>query len=53
MKKKTIQIIGITAGAVAAVGAGVTLIACSASKSKKKKKTNVKAVPLNDGWNCK
>ena len=46
--KKTIKIIGITAGAVAAVGAGVTLIACSVSKSKKKKNV-AKAVPLNDG----
>lgn len=52
MKKKTFRIICITAGAVAAVGAGVTLTAYSVSKSKKKK-TLAKAVPLNDGWNCK
>ncbi len=52
MKKKTVKIICITAGAIAAVGAGVTLIACSVSKSKKKNPV-AKAVPLNDGWSCK
>ena len=52
MKKKTIKIIGITAGTVAAVGAGVAVLACCKAKSKKAKKT-VTAVPLSDSWNCK
>jgi len=52
MKKKTIKIICITAGAIAAVGAGVTVLACCTAKSKKAKKT-VAAVPLSDSWNCK
>ena len=52
MKKKTIKVICITAGAVAAVGAGVTILVCCTAKSKKAKKI-VTAVPLNDSWNCK
>ena len=52
MKKHTIKIICITAGAVAAVGAGVTILACCTVKSKKAKKT-VAAVLLSDSWNCK
>jgi len=35
MKKKTIRIICITAGAIAAVGAGITTVACLAAKKKK------------------
>ena len=35
MKKKTIRIICITAGAVAAVGAGITAIAYDLTKNKK------------------
>lgn len=35
MKKKTIKIIGITAGVIAAAGAGVTAV-CLAIKNKKK-----------------
>ena len=35
MKKKTIKTIGITAGVIAAVGAGVT-VACLTIKNKKK-----------------
>ena len=54
MKKKTIKIIGITAGTVAAVGAGVAVLACcKAKKTKSAKKNTVKAVPLTDSWNCK
>ena len=34
MKKKTIRIICITAGAIAAVGAGITAISCFAAKKK-------------------
>ena len=52
MKKKTIKVICITAGAIAAVGSGIAVLACCTSKSKKAKKT-VAAVPLNDNWNCK
>ncbi|HOF68878.1 MAG TPA: hypothetical protein PLF24_05345 [Ruminococcus sp.] len=52
MKKHTIKIICITAGAVAAVGSGIAVLACYSAKSKKAKKT-VAAVPLNDSWNCK
>ena len=49
MKKKTIKIIGITAGTVAAVGAGVAVLArCKARKTKSAKKNTVKAVPLTD-----
>lgn len=35
MKKKTIKAIFITAGAVVAVGAGITAIACISVKKKK------------------
>jgi hypothetical protein len=35
MKKKTFKVICITAGAIAAVGAGITTIACLAVKKKK------------------
>jgi hypothetical protein len=35
MKKKTIRIICITAGTIAAVGAGITAIACVIFKMKK------------------
>jgi len=35
MKKKTIKIICITAGAIATVGAGITAIACISVKKKK------------------
>lgn len=40
MKKKTIKTIGITAGVIAAMGAGVTAI-CLAIKNKKKPVTEV------------
>lgn len=40
MKKKTIKIIGITAGVIAAVGVGVTAF-CLAIKNKKKPVTEV------------
>ena len=52
MKKKTIKVIFITAGSIAAVGSGVAVLACCKAKSKKANKT-VTAVPLNDSWNCK
>ena len=35
MKKKTVKIICITAGAIAMVGAGITAIACIIAKKKK------------------
>ena len=37
MKKKTFKVICITAGAVAAVGAGITAIAYISAKNKKKR----------------
>ena len=53
MKKKTIKVICITAGAIAAVGSGVAVLACCKAKKTKKVKKTVAAVPLNDSWNCK
>lgn len=49
MKKNTIKTIGITAGVIAAVGAGVTAI-CLAIKNKK----TVTEVPYPaSAWDCK
>ena len=54
MKKHTIKIICITAGAIAAVGSGIAVLACcKAKKTKSAKKNTAKAVPLTDSWNCK
>lgn len=50
MKKKTIKTIGITAGVIATVGAGVTAI-CLAVKNKRKPATEV-PYPAS-AWNTK
>jgi len=50
MKKKTIKTIGITAGVIAAVGAGVTAV-CIAIKNNKKPDPEV-SYPAS-AWDCK
>ena len=50
MKKKTIKTIGITAGVIAAVGAGVTAV-CLAVKNKRKPVADV-PYPAS-AWDCK
>lgn len=48
MKKNTIKVIGITAGAVAAVGSGIAVLACCKAKKTKSEKNTAKAVALTD-----